>query len=161
MMYYYTTTLEDYEQSIIYDNITYSSINNGIKITIPTISKLDFNGEIREFKTYKFDAFITTDENELKKMQSICYLSKLFEENEEQRTFKNFKLDKNNSYFIKDINLNQTYYLNILARNHRTGEIIAFRPIILEKKSFFSSLGFPSFKTLIYLLVLCIILYIL
>ena len=160
MMYYYTTTLEDYEQSIIYDNITYSSINNGIKITIPTISKLDFNGEIREFKTYKFDAFITTDENELKKMQSICYLSKLFEENEEQRTFKNFKLDKNNSYFIKDINLNQTYYLNILARNHRTGEIIAFRPIILEKKSFFSSLGFPSFKTLIYLLVLCIILYI-
>lgn len=67
-------------------------------------------------------------------MQSICYLSKLFEENYEQKTFRNFKLDKNNSYLFKNFILNQTYYMNILATNQKTGEIIAFKPIILEKK---------------------------
>ena len=138
ILYYYTTTLEDYKVSIINDNITYFALNNGIKITIPKISKLDFNGDIREFNKFKFDAFFTSNQSELKKMQSICYLSKLFEENYEQRTFRNFKLDKNNSYLFKNFILNQTYYMNILATNQKTGEIIAFKPITLEKQSTFS-----------------------
>ena len=154
ILYYYTTTLEDYQISIINDNITYSSLSNGIKITIPKISKLDFNGDLREFNKFKFDAFFTSNQSELKKMQSICYLSKLFEENYEQKTFRNFKLDKNNSYLFKNFILNQTYYMNILATNQKTGEIIAFKPIILEKKSVF------NFKNILIFILIIIFSYI-
>ena len=99
IMYYYTTNSEDYQISIINENITYSSLNNGIKIIVPKISNTDIYGDLREFNKFKFDAFITTNETELNKMQSICYLSKLFGENDEQITYRNFKLDKNNLYY--------------------------------------------------------------
>ena len=154
ILYYYTTTLEDYKVSIINENITYYPLNNGIKITIPKISNVDFNGDLREFNKFKFDAFFTSNQSELKKMQSICYLSKLFKENYEQRTFRNFKLDKNNSYLFKNLILNQTYYMNILATNQKTGEIIAFKPIILEKKNVF------TLKNIFYFILIVIFSYI-
>ena len=68
-------------------------------------------------------------------MESTCYLTKLKQKREIKNEFNylNVEINQENKIIkISGFNIGETYYINILAKNELTGEIITYRPIIMN-----------------------------
>ncbi len=153
LMYYYSTTKSNFEVSYVDEDLTYVPIKQGVKIIIPQISARNIKGEIRDFSEYKFDLFLTLHEDRLSSMGSICYLTRYIDEVDPLRFYRDINIE-NNEYYVK-LDYSTTYYINILARNVMTGEIITFSPIIVKSGGYLSN---SFWKSLFYYLFLCFLL---
>ena len=63
-------------------------------------------------------------------MESVCYLSSNFDSVDPLQYYRDVQLNKNNQIRVR-LNANTEYYVNILAQNIRTNEMITFKPIIV------------------------------
>ena len=56
------------------ETLEYKPLGRGkIKLIIPKISSRNIWGQFRDFNEYKFDIFITTNEERFSSMGSVCY----------------------------------------------------------------------------------------
>ena len=67
-------------------------------------------------------------------MESTCYLTKLIQRKEKNNEYSYLKTkfdSKNNILNVKGFLDGKTYYINILAKNEYTGEVITYKPIMV------------------------------
>ena len=132
MMFYYTILEEQYKMSFIESTLTYKPRRSGgIKMIIPKIKNRDNENNINDIDNFIFSAFITVNPNYYNNMESVCYLIRFFDNVDPKRNYRNININKNNEINIKEIKKGQTYYVNILAKNLETNEIISFKPIVV------------------------------
>ena len=130
LIYYYTTVNESLSYQDVDKWIFHEPYGRGkVKLELPLIITYDLELNRKTIKDYKFDVFATKNKDYTSKMGSVCYLSRLSPNETEI-----FKLEGltvwNNSYlFLKNLEPGQIYYINILAQNLITKELIAFNPI--------------------------------
>ena len=131
LLYYHTTSSHKlYSENNIYEMFYRVDSRNHFYLIIPRIGGMD-----KEFLEYNL--IWTRNETYAKNMESICYLSQMFnKENEIDNTTvfieKNVELNNRNEIYISKIYLSsQPLYLNILVRNKKNNELIAFKPLIV------------------------------
>ena len=106
------------------------------------LSGMDRFKNIRDKESIEYNLFYTIDENLKEKLDNLCYLSqmlKLSDTNDFNGTMinnmsiiKNIALDERNEYLIDNldsINIKDKIFINILARNLKTNELIAYVPL--------------------------------
>ena len=169
LIYYYSLTDSEFntrQQNLnLGSDIQERDNLNQIKISIVPLSGMDRFKNIRDKESIEYNLFYTIDENLKEKLDNLCYLSqmlKLSDTNDFNGTMinnmsiiKNIALDERNEYLIDNldsINIKDKIFINILARNLKTNELIAYVPlsVILEKKYEFK-------KFFITLLVICLL----
>jgi hypothetical protein len=169
LIYYYSLTDSEFntqQQNLnLGSDIQERDNLNQIKISMVPLSGMDRFKNIRDKESIEYNLFYTIDENLKEKLDNLCYLSqmlKLSDTNDFNGTMinnmsiiKNIALDERNEYLIDNldlINIKDKIFINILARNLKTNELIAYVPlsVILEKKYVFK-------KFFITLLVLCLL----
>ena len=153
LIYYYSLTDREYatRQQNLYlgSDIQERENLNQIKIGMVPLSGMDRFKNIRDKSTIEYNLFYTIEENLKEKLDNLCYLSqmlKLSDTNDFNGTMinnmtiiKNIALDERNEYLIDNldsINIKDRIFVNILARNLKTNELIAYVPlsVIMEKK---------------------------
>ena len=169
LIYYYSLTDSEFntrQQNLnLGSDIQERDNLNQIKISMVPLSGMDRFKNIRDKESIEYNLFYTIDENLKEKLDNLCYLSqmlKLSDTNDFNGTMinnmsiiKNIALDERNEYLIDNldsINIKDKIFINILARNLKTNELIAYVPlsVILEKKYVFK-------KFFITLLVICLL----
>ena len=70
---------------------------------------------------------ISENYTDYKYMDSICFLTKKYDELKKEKQNYEIKI-KNNKIQISGLTLNKYYYMNILATNTKTGEIFSLDP---------------------------------
>ena len=130
LFYYYTTYKGLFFLNDIDKWITHQPYGNGkIKLDLPFIITNDLELNRKEIKDYKFDVFATKNKYETYKMASVCFLSRI-----EQNKSPIFKIEditvfNKTSLILKNLDFGSTYYINVLAQNIKTKELITFQPI--------------------------------
>ena len=154
LIYYYSLTDSEYlaqKQNLTLESDIKERDNlNQIKIKMTPLSGMDRFKNIREQNTIEYNIFYTIDENLKDKLDNICYLSQILSLSETKEfngtminnisLIKNIELDENNQYLIDNLDtldVKDKIFINILARNIKTNELIAYVPlsVILEKPS--------------------------
>ena len=170
LIYYYSLTDNEYSAKKQYLNLR-SNINdtdsiNQIKIGMTPLSGMDRFKNIREQNNIEYNIFFTSDASLLDKLDNICYLSQILSITDSSdfnittvnniSVIKNIELDERNEYLINNLNeynITNKLYVNVLARNLKTNELIAYVPlsVFLEKPSW----GFKKF--FVSILVICLL----
>ena len=85
----------------------------------------------------EYNIIWTRNETYAKNLESLCYLSQIFnKENEIDNTTifieKNAELNRRNEIYLKKIYLSsKPLYLNVLIRNTKNNELISFKPLVV------------------------------
>ena len=136
LLYYYTTSSYKLysENNVFIMNYRIDS-RARFYLMIPRIG-----GEDKEFLEY--NVIWTRNETYAKHLESLCYLSQIFNnENEIDNTTifieKNLPINSRNEIYLKKIYLSsQPLYLNLLVKNTKSNELISFHPItVIVNKS--------------------------
>ena len=131
MMYYYTTTKELYKSAFSEGEIQYEvGKRDYVLFTIPKIKVRDTQNYVREITDFRFSIFLTKEHSHYLKMESVCYLSSNFDFVDPLKYYRDVTLNKNNKIAVR-LNKNTEYYVNILAQNIKTNEMITFKPIVV------------------------------
>ena len=135
LFHYYTTNIKNFDYLITNDSLIYKSLNefNSIKIIIPESKKRNAFGIENDVDSMNYTLFITDQEKDYIFMESTCYLSKLIQNNQNNK-FEYLKINydkKNNEFKVNGLKAGKAYYMNILGRNIKTGEIITYKPIMV------------------------------
>ena len=155
LMYYYSTTESNFLISSINETLEYQSMGRGkVKLIIPKISSRNIWGGYRDYNDYKFDLFLTTNESHFSSMGSVCYLSRYIDEVDPFSIYRDITLKNNKEFTTLKLNYYETYYINILARNSITGEIITFNPIEVPNGGYFP---WPLWQTILYYIIIAFI----
>ena len=155
LMYYYSTTKSNFEISSVNETLEYKPLGRGkIKLIIPKISSRNIWGQFRDFNEYKFDIFITTNEERFSSMGSVCYLTRYIDEVDPRKIYRDIRLINNKEYTTPTLDYRETYYINILARNSKSGEIITFNPIEVINGGYFP---WPLWQSLLYYVIIAFV----
>ena len=160
LIYYYSLTDNEYasrrQNLILRSNINQTDGVGQIKIGMAPLSGMDRFKNIREQNFIEYYLFYTNDETLLDKLDNICYLSQILSKANSMdfnqtminniSVIKNIELDERSEYLIDNLNalnIKDKLYVNVLARNLKTNELVAYVPlsVILEKPSW----GFKKF----------------
>ena len=132
LLYYYTTSgYKLFSENNIYEMNYRVDSRHQFYLTVPTIY-----GTNKEFLEYNL--IWTRNETYAKNLESICYLSQLLnKENEIDNTTlfieKNVEVNYRNEIYNRKIYLSkEPLYLNILVRNTKNNELIAFKPLVVN-----------------------------
>ena len=170
LIYYYSLTDNEYsskKQNLnLRSNINETNNLNEFKIGMTPLSGMDRFKNIREQENIEYNIFYTTDKTLLDKLDNICYLSQILSITDNPdfngtsvnniSVIKNIELDEKNEYLINNLatlNITDKLFVNILARNLKTNELIAYVPLSvnLEKPSW----GFKKF--FVSVLIICLL----
>ena len=129
LLYYYTTSSHrQYADNNIY-KLDYSLDSRAnFYLHVPQINNVDE-------KYLEYDLIWTKDEKYAKYLESICFLSQIFNneiEVDNTTVFieKNIKLNRRNKILLRKIYLSsKPVYINLLVRNTKNNELISFEPI--------------------------------
>ena len=154
LIYYYSLTDLEYSSKkqnlLLSSNIDERENTNQIKIRMMPLSGMDRYKNIREQYSIEYNLFYTNDKSLKSKLDNLCYLSQILSITDQSNfngttvnnmsVIKNIELDERNEYLInnlEDLNITKEIHVNILARNLKTNELIAYVPlsIILESPS--------------------------
>ena len=131
MMYYYTTTKELYKSAFSEGEIKFEpGKRDYVLFSIPKIKVRDTQNYVREITDFRFSIFLTKEHTHYNNMESVCYLSSNFDFVDPLQYYRDVKLNKNNQIAVR-LNRNTEYYVNILAQNIKTNEMITFKPIVV------------------------------
>ena len=170
LIYYYSLTDNEYssrKQNLILESDIDERENlNQIKIKMSPLSGMDRFKNIREQNNIEYNLFYTVVENLKDKLDNICYLSQILSLSDAPgfnetminniSFIRNIELDEKNQYLINNldsIDIKDKLFVNILARNLKTNELIAYVPLTVKKEK--SSLGLK--KIFVGLLVICLL----
>ena len=154
LFYYYTTNTKSYNYLVTSDTLFYENNKNNIKFKLPELKKRDAFGRENYVDYMNYTFIISENKKDFIYMESTCYLTKLIQDKERNNKYKYIKTNydkKNNNFNAKGFKNGKTYYMNILAKNEYTGEIITFKPVMIEISV---SFGYAKIFAIIILLLL-------
>jgi len=133
LLYYYTTSnYRLYSENNVYYFYYRIDSRANVYLIMPR-----FDRELMEY-----NLIWTKNQTYAKYLESVCYLSQIFNnENEiDNKTIfieKNLEVNKRNEIYLKNVYLSsEPVYLNMLLRNRKNNKLISFRPVtIIVNKS--------------------------
>jgi hypothetical protein len=157
---YYTINEKNYNYLVTIDLLNIESKENSIKINIPELKKRDTSGREKYADSMNYTLIISDQKKDFTHMSSTCYLTKMQQSNLMNKMENiNIEYNKdNNAFIIEGLKGGETYYMNILAKNVLTGEIITYRPVMVlfPKSSKILKIVGTIFLSVIILIFLCI-----
>ena len=173
LLYYYSLSDREYSTKKQDLNLKYRYIygkDSQINIIVTPLGGKDRFNNQREQKDIEYNLFWTKNSTLKERLDNICYLSQIMNKNEEKlinetltnsdiNIIRNIELNDKNEYAIENLNSEEVIHVNILARNLRTNELIAYIPLsglTNKKKSSFKKL----FITILFLCLLGIVGYV-
>ena len=133
LFFYYTINEKNYNYLVTQDNIKYESRDDfyTINFILPETKKRDIFGKENSAKEMNYFFIITDNKNDFNYMESTCYLTKLHQKDNNKKFEKiEIKFDENKKIFkIIGLEGGKEYYMNILAKNEKTGEVITYKPV--------------------------------
>ena len=175
LIYYYSLTDSEYstkkQNLMLRSDINERDNLNQIKIGMTPLSGMDRFKNIRDQNTIEYNLFYTTDDTLKDKLDNICYLSQILSATDSpdfngtmvnnMSVIKNIELDERNEYLIDNLyllNIKDEIFVNVLARNLKTNELIAYVPLSVKLEK--ASWGFKKFFVSVLVLgLLCIVVY--
>ena len=175
LIYYYSLTDSEYstkkQNLMLRSDINERDNLNQIKIGMTPLSGMDRFKNIRDQNTIEYNLFYTTDDALKDKLDNICYLSQILSATDSpdfngtmvnnMSVIKNIELDERNEYLIDNLyllNIKDEIFVNILARNLKTNELIAYVPLSVKLEK--ASWGFKKFFVSVLVVgLLCIVVY--
>ena len=99
--------------------------------------------------TMNYTLIVSDREEDFNYMESTCYLTKLQQKGSSGKLglIKALYLKSQNCFYIEGLDPGIAYYMNILARNEKTGEVITYKPIMLV----FSAASSGKLKVIVYI----------
>ena len=129
LFYYYTAFSEHFSFQEVDKWIVQHPYGVGkVKIDLPLIITNDIENNRKDINDFKFDVFATKYADYVSRMGSICYLSRLIPNVTKVFKIENLAIENKTSLILKDLEPGCKYYINILAQNIKTKELISFRP---------------------------------
>ena len=133
LFFYYTISEKNYNYLVTQDNIKYESKDDfyTINFILPETKKRDIFGKENFEKEMNYFFIMTDEKEDFNYMESTCYLTKL----RQKRTNKKFESvkiefnEKDKIFKVTGLEGGKEYYMNILAENDKTGEIITYKPV--------------------------------
>ena len=150
LIYYYTLTDQEYSTKKQNLNLQYKNAegkDGQFKIIITPFGGRDRFNNFRQQKDIEYNLIWTRNDTLKERLDNICYLSQIMNKNEDNifnetasnviNVIRNIQLDEKNEYLLENLNSEEDIYVNILARNLKTNELIAYIPLkgINNKKS--------------------------
>ena len=143
LVYYYSLTDREYSTKKQDLSLRYRYIygkDSQINIIVTPLGGKDRFNNQREQKDIEYNLFWTRNSTLKERLDNICYLSQIMNNNEEKlinetstnsdiNIIRNIELNDKNEYAIENLNSEEAIYVNILARNLRTNELIAYIPL--------------------------------
>ena len=132
LLFYYTTNTQRYNQTIASSVFDYEQTGKGkIKINLPKLYEKDLYGNEQKIDMVNYTVIYTQNPEEFKYMESICYLSKMYEQldSKEQKDIHYKYNPKSHTINVEGLVNNEKYFINVLITNPNTGEVLTFRPV--------------------------------
>ena len=141
LLYYYTIKKGEYSSTEFSSKMEYELKGPGnIILNLPNLDEINSKYKAEDLQ---ISVIITTNLNEFNYMDSICYLARKFDYLNSNNYMKNYtiEVDQNtNKVEIDKLDPKTNYYINVLIKNKKTGEIISLNPIqVLPNKKFYQS----------------------
>ena len=171
LIYYYSLTNNEYfstRQNLVLSSEFVEENENKIKIGLHPLVGMDRNKLLREKKDIEYNLFLTKNENIKNKLDNICYLSRVlslsdantFNDTVDNITIvRNIKLNRYNEFFIYSLekfDIDDKLLVNILARNLKTNELIAYIPLEIEREKHIGTYKKLIISVFIIFLLICI-----
>ena len=158
LFYYYTINERQYNYLVTQDSLIYESKDNfnSIELKLPELKKRDIFGKENIADNINYTVIVSNNKKDLLYMESTCYLTKLEQKRKIHNEFDylNIEIDKKSNIIkVKEFKSGQSYYLNVLAKNEKTGEIITYKMVIINISS-----SFKMSKIIIYIFLIITIL---
>ena len=133
---YYTTNAKKYNYLVTKDSLDYESKDDfhSISFILPELKKRDILGREKYVDYMNYTCVVSEKKIDFNYMESTCYLTKLIQRKEKNNEYSYLKTNydsKNHILSVKGFLSGKTYYMNILAENEYTGEVITFKPIMI------------------------------
>ena len=170
LLYYYTLTEYEYstkKQDLILKYKYEKGKFSEFQLVVTPLGGKDRFNNVRKQNDIEYNLFWTNNKTLIDKLDNICYLSQILNKNDSNKftelfngniinVVRDIKLNEKNEYSIINIGEEKYIYVNILARNLKTNELIAYIPLsgIINKSSIGVKYVFLS------LLLLCIFIFI-
>ena len=131
LFFYYTTSEKNFNYLVTQDTLKYESKDDfySINFIVPETKKRDIFGKENFAQNMEYSFIITDDKNDLDFMESTCYLIKLKQKNKKHEGIEINYDEKNRMFKITGLEGGKEYYMNILATNENTGEVITYKPV--------------------------------
>ena len=132
LLYYYTMDNKTYKDISFNDSkIQIQEINNTCaKVILPNLKNAILDEKIEDIGIKNFVIFISENENDYGKMESLCYLSKF--ENKINYTYEFLSNEK--AFIINGLNSGKIYYINVQYKSS-SGAILVFTPYFIILKN--------------------------
>ena len=161
LLYYYTTTSQEFKQINFDSKLSYNIKGPGhIILHLPNLETVNAKNGKNKLEDLTVSAIITTNKNEFDYMNSICYLTKKYEFIEQQKLYRNYTIStnkNNNQIEIQNLDKDQYYYINVLVKNKKTGQIFALDPLQVKPKKIIEIDHLPSTLLIIAIAALCVV----
>ena len=158
LFYYYTTYLEN---SILTNSeklIQHRPYGKGKSlIYLPEIIMKDIKDKKKLITDFKFDVIATNNIEKYEKLGNLCFLAKVSNYPDiDKDVFKidNMKIENENSLIISNLGYRSRYYMNILAQNTKTKELIIFQPWEIRTGGY---TPFPFLRIIGIYIIICIL----
>ena len=161
LLHYYSATDNQYYSAEPDRKLSFKEGNSDrqLIVILPKLKEFDYHNNYRDKKNIEYNLFYTYNRTLSAYIESICYLGHFMEENDENNItlIKNIQLNDKNEYALDSIEPGKPIYINILARNIKTNELIIFKPL----RGMLKPTKFSKHLSLIVALVfICLIVYI-
>ena len=146
LIYYYSLTNQQYSNKTQNLNLKYKFVEgkyNQVKIIIPPLERISGYNNKLEQKEIEYNLIWTKNKTYWNRLDNICYLSQIMNTNDDNilidkdkdsneniiNILRNIQLNEKNEYILENFDSKEKIYINILARNLRTNELIAYIPL--------------------------------
>ena len=168
LIYYYSLTDQEYTTKKQDLRLNYRYVKGKtaqISLFVTPLGGTDRFNNKREQEDIEYNIFWTTNHTLRIRLDNICYLSQILNRNDENKfnetsadgnvinVIRNIQLNEKNEYRLDNLPHYHMLYVNVLARNLRTNELIAYMPLIGITNASMSSFT----KILISFIVICLL----
>ena len=143
LIYYYSLSPQEFSNKKYDLNLKYRYVSGKhwqIKIVINPLEGKDTYSSRREQSEIEYNLIWTRNSTLKERLNNTCYLSQILNKNEEANfntsssedeifIIRNIFINEKNEYIIDNLGANEIIYVNVLARNLRTNELIAYIPL--------------------------------
>ena len=136
LLHYYSTNEKQYSSSEPDRTLTFREGENDkqLVIIVPKLKEFDYHNNYRDKKNMEYNLFLTYNKTSSQYIESVCYLGHFMDEKAENNNnnitlIQNIQLNNKNEYILDNVDYQKPIYINILARNIKTNELIIYKPI--------------------------------
>ena len=163
LIYYYTTNEEKFAKTIYDTKINYEIKSPGnVILSLPNLETINAKTNKNKLDDLTVSLIITENPREFNYLGSICFLSKKYEYIMKNKLYNNYIIEidkKENKIEINKLNRKNTYYLNVLITNKKTGQIFAMEPVEIMPNKFFNNNIIVSILIISIVILLLVIFY--